>query len=107
MAALYRIDTTRMSLSHALREVAAERERQVTLKESGRFQYTPSDEQVTDSQRLAMLVEEVGEVARNCLARANLVKDGEASDKALRKELSQVAAIAVAWMEALGGWVPQ
>jgi hypothetical protein len=81
--------------------VAHERERQHRLKAEGRFKYTPSDDELTDWQRLAMILEEVGEVARNLLARDGLVTDGDVGDDALAKELSQVAALSVAWMERL------
>jgi hypothetical protein len=81
--------------------VAHERERQHRLKAEGRFKYTPSDDGLTDWQRLGTILEEVGEVGRNLLARDGLVTDGDASDAALAKELSQVAALCVAWMERL------
>lgn len=81
--------------------MGAERKRQLVLKEQGRFKYTPSDDGITDWQRLGMILEEVGEVSRNLLARDGLVTDGDKSNAALRKELSQVAALSVAWMERL------
>lgn len=68
-----------------LREVRVERERQELLRDAGTI--GPVD---TDGQRLAVLVEEVGEVAR-------AMNDG----KGLREELIQVAAVAVAWVEAI------
>ena len=88
-------------LERALIAVGSERKRQLTLQAAGRFSYTPSDHALTDAQRLAMLAEELGEVARNVLRRGRLVTDGDPSDAGLRKELGQVAAIAVAWMERL------
>jgi NTP pyrophosphatase (non-canonical NTP hydrolase) len=88
-------------LERVLTEVGSERYRQLLLKEQGRFEYTLSDDGITDAQRLACIVEEVGEVARDCLARDGLVSDGDASNADLRKELVQVAALAVAWIERL------
>lgn len=86
----------------ALEVVGAERQRQLRLQAEGRFKYTPSDDGMTDSERAACIMEEVGEVARNTLARvAGLVTDGSASDEDMLKELSQVAALCVAWMERL------
>jgi NTP pyrophosphatase (non-canonical NTP hydrolase) len=90
-----------MRTMDALAAVGAERARQHRLKAEGRFQYTPSDDELTDWQRLGMILEEVGEVARNLLARDGLVTDGDPTDTALAKELSQVAALSVAWMERL------
>ena len=90
-----------MKMRDALYVVAEERIRQLRLKEAGRFKYTPSDDGLTDWQRLGMILEEVGEVSRNLLARDGLVTDGDPSDAALRKELSQVAALSVAWLERL------
>jgi hypothetical protein len=85
----------------ALKEVAYERQRQLQLQRLGRFRYTLSDDGLRDSERLACITEEVGEVARNCLARRALVSDGDTNDAALRKELCQIAALSVAWMERL------
>lgn len=88
-------------LEYVLITVGSERKRQLLLQKQGRFKYTLSDEGLTDAERLACIVEEVGEVGRNVLARASLVSDGEESPEALRKELCQIAALAVAWMERL------
>jgi NTP pyrophosphatase (non-canonical NTP hydrolase) len=88
-------------LEHALTTVGRERRRQLALQRQGRFTYTLSDDGMTDFERLACIVEEVGEVGRNVLRRAGLATDGDETDSALRKELSQIAALAVAWMERL------
>lgn len=88
-------------LEHVLTLIGSERKRQLVLKAQGRFEYTASDDGITDAQRLAMIVEEVGEVARNVLARDGMVTDGDASDAELRKELCQVAALCASWMERL------
>ncbi len=71
--------------------VAKEGERQDQLKAQGRFQYTCADRGVPDSMKLAILVEEVGEVARHVCDRGDLVD--------MKEELIQVAAVAVAWAE--------
>src|ERR1035437_6400843 len=81
-------------LEGLLIEVGSERKRQLALKAAGRFTYTMSDDEMTDFERVTCIMEEVGEVARNALARAGMVTDGEIDDKALRKELCQVAALA-------------
>ena len=81
--------------------VGSERKRQLLMQQQGRFTYTLSDDAMTDFERVACIAEELGEVSRNCLRRAGLATDGDESDAALRKELSQVAALAVAWMERL------
>lgn len=88
-------------LERVLILVGSERKRQLLMQQQGRFKYTLSDEGMTDAERLACIVEEVGEIGRNVLARASLVSDGDESPKALRMELCQVAALAVAWMERL------
>lgn len=74
--------------ARVLSEVYEERVRQEELKASGRFAYTCADAECTDGQALAILVEEVGEVAR-----------AMCEGKGLRDELIQVAAVAVAWVE--------
>lgn len=82
--------------SEQLLAVRAERRRQVELQAAGRFKYTCADGELSDAERLAVLAEEFGEVARE-------VAEGVAGNgvdlDALRKELIQVAAVAVAWAE--------
>ena len=73
-------------------DVAAERLRQEGLKASGRFDATCADNTLSAGQKLAILVEEVGEVARAICDR---------DPEHMREELVQVAAVAVAWVEAL------
>lgn len=86
--------------SDAIRAVKGELNRQVDLKAKGRFKYTPKDHEIDDWEKLAMLAEEIGEVARAVLANSELVQE-EPSAEHLREELVQVAAVAVAWIECL------
>ncbi len=81
--------------------VLQERKRQDALKASGRFTYTCADQAMGDMEKLAVLTEEVGEVARALLEKSRLVTDIKATPPALKTELIQVAAICVAWIEAL------
>lgn len=75
----------------------AELERQVALKEQGRFLYTPKDK-IPRHQKLSMLLEECGELARETLASEGIVQESPDQGR-LVKELTQVAAIATAWLE--------
>jgi hypothetical protein len=84
-----------------LARIGEERARAIRLKEQGRFEYTIADDGVSDGMRLAMIAEEVGEVARNIMAREGIVTDGSAEDSELFKELCQVAALSAGWMERL------
>lgn len=83
----------------ALADVNRERNRQDDLVRAGRFPATCASKKLTDPQKLAVLVEEVGEVARAVLELGKLANDQHGKD--LRKELIQVAAVAVAWAESL------
>lgn len=74
-------------------EVMLERARQEELVREGRLRWTAAHPDCPDEKRLQALVEEVGEVAR-------ALHDEEGADR-LREELIQVAAVAVAWVEAL------
>ncbi len=86
----------------ALQAVKAERSRQELLKCEGRFEHTLADEDgYEDGLKLACILEEVAEVGKNLLAKAGKHNDGDPSVEALYKELSQVAALSVAWMEFL------
>jgi NTP pyrophosphatase (non-canonical NTP hydrolase) len=66
--------------------------RQLDLQQAGKFKYIPFDSQCSNELRLAMLVEELGEVARA------LQNNGWSN---LKEELIQVAAIATSWIARL------
>lgn len=84
-------------------DVQRERWRQERRKAEGRFTYTCADLGMNDYERLAVLVEEVGEVAREVLTGEGkrLARDTIGTRAALRAELVQVAAVAKAWIEGL------
>jgi hypothetical protein len=75
----------------ALISVLAERHRQERLKAAGKFSHTCADNELSDDACCRVLGEEFGEVCR-------ALNDGE-DPSALRAELIQVAAVAVAWVE--------
>jgi len=77
--------------------ITRERTRQERKAVAGDFGWTCSDPGIPDFPKLAVLVEEVGEVGRAILGADGAVTDG--GD--LRQELIQVAAVAVAWLESL------
>ncbi len=75
-----------------LYKIDAERVRQEELRLAGKFRFTCADPTESNSIKLPVLMEEVGEVAKAINER----------DKAeLKKELIQTAAVCVAWLEAL------
>lgn len=91
--------------------VQAELARQHALKRMGRFDWVCSDDfdpktgrDISDSERLAVLAEEFGELAREV---CDGLKSGETVDamharfERMRSELVQVAAVAVSWLEGL------
>lgn len=85
-----------------IEDVRAERERQeqrcADKAAEGFIWRSCADPLMADGDKLAVLMEEVGEVARElCEARAA----DEPPLPNLRTELIQVAAVAVAWAEAL------
>ncbi len=84
-----------------LYDISAERERQETLKVEGRFEHTLADADFADGLKLACIIEEVAEVGKCLLAKAGTHNDGDSSDKALYKELTQISALCVAWCEFL------
>lgn len=90
-------------LERVLMDVGSERLRQDVLKERGRFEYTCADNGLTSAEKLACLVEEVGEVAQEVLTQEGrrIACDTIGTREVLRKELVQVAAVAVAWIEGL------
>jgi hypothetical protein len=89
----------------AIRAIRAERERQERLAAEGEIPFTcahsvrPEDgELIRSSDRLAVLVEEVGEVST---AIQGLWTGEPDAAKEMRKEIIQVAAVALAWLEGL------
>lgn len=86
----------------AVRDVLWERDSQEERKADGRFTHTCADrEGMTDHERLTVLMEEVGELARELLTQdgRRLARDTIGTPEALRAELVQVAAVAIAWLE--------
>ena len=88
-------------LDRALDAIARERQRQEVLKRAGRFKYTCADPEMTLAEKLTVLVEEMGEVARAILEDGGLANDRH--HVKLREELVQVGAVATAWLESLEG----
>lgn len=82
----------------ALAGVRNERYRQVRLKEQGRFTHTPDE--VSLERGYLMLAEEFGEVS-TAIQSVNGSVQEELTLKDVRKELIQVAAIAVAMVEGI------
>lgn len=89
-----------LSVNMILEEIKAERERQEVLKTAGRFQFTCADSGMTNAERYLVLAEEVGEVARAIMESSKLANDVHGVD--IRKELIQVAAVALAFVQGLG-----
>ena len=84
---------------HILLDIIEERHRQDRLKAEGRFAHTCADAEMSAGSKALCLGEEFGEVCR-----AVLESQGDTNDRhntELRKELVQVAAVAVAWLESL------
>jgi NTP pyrophosphatase (non-canonical NTP hydrolase) len=83
-------------ISDILSEVLNERERQDVLKAEGKFKKTCADG-MSNAERLAVLAEEFGEVAREVCEQI----EGFTDWYKMRTELIQVAAVCVAWVEGL------
>lgn len=80
-------------------DIIGERTRQEKLKATGKFPHSCADLSVSDSFRLSVLIEEVGEAAHD----VNEMMSGNPriSREHLREEVVQVAAVAMAWLEAI------
>jgi NTP pyrophosphatase (non-canonical NTP hydrolase) len=85
------------SILSVLEKVEAERRRQELIAAGGGIAWSCADVMISPDLKLAVLTEEVGEVARAVLGEAGAVRDG--GD--LATELIHVAAVAVAWAESL------
>lgn len=112
-----------LAIDMVLNEVRRERERQEQLVKAGKFLWTcasnvapipmryPSpvnfvDREITNAEKLAVLAEEFGEVSKEVVEEIIHNDRGDADNakidrSRLRRELVQVAAVCVAWCEAL------
>jgi NTP pyrophosphatase (non-canonical NTP hydrolase) len=87
--------------------VIEERKRQDRLMALGKFAFTCADKDgLTNAEKLTVLIEETGEVARAILNLSQLASDALLKNRVvceykLQEELIQVAAVAVAWLESL------
>jgi hypothetical protein len=104
-----------MAMQEALNDVGFERVRQEDLRRSGKFLWTcaVSGALVSLDRKMSVLSEEVGEVAKEVvdigIARDKYDKEKMAFPRhresalllRIRKELVQVAAVCVAWIEAI------
>lgn len=84
---------TRSPTARVLGDVVAERLRQEALAKAGRFPSTAANPALDPAYAFAILSEEVGEVARAIVEAESMA--------ALRTELVQVAAVAVAMIEGI------
>lgn len=81
-------------------DIDEERGRQEELRERGKFRWTNAAPEMPIGDKIAVLGEEFGEVCKAVLNVQGLSTDGpEHSD--LRKELVQLAAVTIAWIEAI------
>lgn len=83
-------------INKVFQAVKDERNRQEKLKEAGKFDWTCADKR-PNSEKLSVLAEEFGESAIEVCEEMN----GKDTRQKLRKELIQVAAVSIAWIEAL------
>lgn len=99
-----------MNISKAMvnvcNDIARERDRQEQLKAAGKFTASCADN-ISEGAKLKIVAEEFGEVAREvCELDAELHPELTEQQKAqiranLRKELIQLAAVSVAWLESM------
>lgn len=76
------------------------RTRKVLAISAGKLTFACDSPIASDHRKMSALTEEVGEVAKECLD--SEVRDKKAQARIrLRTELTQVAAVAIAWLEAL------
>ncbi|MDR3459587.1 MAG: hypothetical protein P4N60_19330 [Verrucomicrobiae bacterium] len=94
---------TKRTTDDVLNRISAERDRQQELVISGKLHFNCSYYRVAPKRKLRVLVEELGEVAQECdlLEQSNAGKRPIHSPALIQDELTQVAAVAVAWLEAL------
>jgi len=89
-----------MTKNEIFSAICEERAKQDAYKAAGKFMFTCADAEIGHMTACAVLMEEVGEAARAAMATLGLSK--EPPDRAnLKKELIQVAAVTVAWLEQL------
>lgn len=90
----------------AIEAILDERLRQDKLKEEGRFKYTCADQELSFTDCMMVLMEEVGELCRAHLEASHLTFDrladhveGKVGEQKVAEECTQVAAVALAMLE--------
>ena len=106
-------ETKRENLTRVIDDVIGERYRQEKLKEDGKFLFTCASPSYSDLAKFAVLGEEYGEVAKEVVEMGITVDKYQAENavmpphrtlhylERIRKALIQIAAVCVAWCEAL------
>jgi hypothetical protein len=87
----------KLKLSKIFTAIRAERHRQEQLHAP----CTCASPLIEPAHKLAVLTEEVGEVAKEVLDLTNFERETEDPEAKLRTELIQVSAVCVAWLESL------
>ena len=82
-----------------LAAIRLERTRQEYLKGQGKFSHTCADPQMSNAERFLVLAEEFGEVGHEL--NEGIGEGRSVNVVKLRNELVQVAAVCVAWCEAI------
>ncbi len=95
----FEFDNEAKATDAVLLDVDKERRRQESLRLMGRFPSTCASSSMSDFHKLAVLAEEFGEVAQHLAEES--INPKRRNVPALRQELIQVAAVAVAWCESL------
>jgi hypothetical protein len=88
---------------HVLQRVVKERARQEMLCRNGKFSMTCADPNLPNGGKMMVLAEEFGEVAKAAWELYDIQpgQDEVAKTIALKTELIQLAAVAVAWAESI------
>lgn len=91
-------------------DIQIERERQEVLRKEGKFKFTCASREMSNAEKLCILAEEFGEVAKEVTEECILLSkpmsleryaETKATKKLMREELIQVASVCLAWCEAL------
>ena len=94
-------DKMKLPMMAVFEQIVLERLRQEDLFRQGKFNYTCASPVADPSRKLAILTEEVGEVAKEVLHLDSKHHNQKQVRANLRAELIQVAAVAVGWLQSL------
>jgi HAMP domain-containing protein len=94
-----------LTMAEVMEDIATERARVRRLIKAGKFRDSLDSTALSGSDKLAIVTEELGEVAKEVVEMREDRDYSLTRRRKLRTELTQLAGTAIAWLRTPGAWV--